>query len=281
MSGHPLFDDWEVWQYATRKSDVTVSERLRVVAVFAREAECSPVTAQPRDIVRWLASHRDDWSASTTATYHSYLAAWFKWLQLQDHRLDNPMLKVGTPRYPDREPRPVSDDGLTKLLTTRMHHRTRVMISLAALAGMRVSEIARLRGEDVDPSVPNIRVYGKGGKIKTVPMHPLLVEIASTMPRRGYWFPANSTRLGEHVRSKSVSMIISLAMRRAEISGTPHCLRHWFGTTLLDDGADLRTVQELLRHKNLATTQIYTKIPDKRRRDAVIRLDPYRFRRSA
>jgi len=106
--------------------------------------------------------------------------------------------------------------------------------------------------------------------------YPLLVDAALTMPTRGWWFPSNRRRPGDHVRGKGVSDIIGNAMRRADARGTPHCLRHWTGTTLLDDGADLRTVQELLRHKSVATTQIYTKVPDARRHDAVNRLDPYR-----
>ncbi|MBM4695632.1 tyrosine-type recombinase/integrase [Rhodococcus hoagii] len=67
--------------------------------------------------------------------------------------------------------------------------------------------------------------------------------------------PANTSN------SKSVSQIIGKAMRRAGLERTAHRLRHWYGTTLLDDGADLRVVQELLRHASLSTTQIYTKVP--------------------
>lgn len=70
--------------------------------------------------------------------------------------------------------------------------------------------------------------------------------------------------------------IISLTMRRADIAGTPHKLRHWFGTTLLHDGADLLTVKELLRHASVSTTQVYVKIPDARRHDAILKLDPWR-----
>ena len=271
----PLIEEWQLWQYAARKADSTIVERVRVIALFAIEAGCSPVTAKAVDIIRWLGSHTE-WSQSTAATYHSYLRSWFTWLTIMDHRSDNPMVKLGSPRYPDRVPRPVSDDDLVRLLVTPMHHRTRVMILLAALAGLRVHEIAKLRGEDVDLSKPALHVEGKGRRTAWIPLHPLLVEAALTMPPKGFWFPANSRRPGHHVHSKSVSDIIGNAMRRAGTRGTPHGLRHWFGSTLLDDGADLRTIQDLLRHRSLATTQIYTKVTDERRTEAVDRLDPFR-----
>ncbi len=273
---HPLIIEWEMWHVAARKSPRTTEERIRVITLFAAEAGCDPATAQSLHVMRWLQSHVADWSDSTAATYHSYLRTWFTWLLIQEHRVDNPMLKLGSPRYPDRVPRPVPDDGLVRLLTTRMHHRTRVMILLAALAGMRVSEVARVRGEDLDLSARLIYVTGKGKRRDALPLHPLLVDAARTMPRRGWWFPANSRRAGHHVRGKSVSDIIGQAMRRAGTPGTPHSLRHWYGTTLLDDGADVRVVQTLLRHRSLATTAIYTKVPDQTRHDAVGRLDPFR-----
>lgn len=270
-------DDWEVHQTAARLSRVTIDERIRVLRAFHTETEIQPAHAQSIDIVRWIAGH-DEWSQSTTATYHSYLAAWFKWLHAQELRADNPMVKVGTPRYPDRVPRPVTDVDLVKLLSSSMRHRTRAMIMLAALQGLRVHEIAKVDGEDFDlGAVPSMRVTGKGGTVAVIPLHPLIAELAETMPKRGLWFPANS-RLpaGTPVRSKSVSDVIGKAMRRAGIRGTAHSLRHWFGTTLLDDGADLRTVQELLRHKTVATTQIYTRVSDERRTASVTRLDPWR-----
>ena len=275
MAVDPLLQEWELWQLAARRSEITVSERVRVLGAFADESGCSAGRAQPIDIVRWLGAHTE-WSVSTAATYHSYLRAWFHWLCLMEYRSDNPMIKLAAPRYPQRVPRPVSDDDLIRLLLARMHHRTRVMILLAALAGLRVSEIARVRGEDLDLAGPRIYVIGKGQKRACLPLHPLLVEMAASMPRRGWWFPANNRRPGDHIHGKSVSDIIGQAMRRAGARGTPHSLRHWTGSTLLDDGADLRTVQELLRHSQLNTTAVYTRVPDERRYAAVARLDPWR-----
>lgn len=192
---HPLIEQWELWQFAARRSDVTISERIRVVTLFAEETGCSPVSAQPIEIIHWMNRHTE-WSGATAATYHSYLRAWFKWLTIMDHRIDDPMVKLGAPRYPERVPRPVSDDDLVRLLLTPMHHRTRVMILLAALGGLRVAEISRVRGEDIDIAKPAIHVVGKGKRSAWLPLHVLLVDAALTMPTRGWWFPANSRRPG-------------------------------------------------------------------------------------
>ncbi|MCV7090197.1 site-specific integrase [Mycobacterium interjectum] len=153
-----------------------------------------------------------------------------------------------------------------------MHHRTRVMILLAALAGLRVHEIAKFRGEDIDLDARTLRVTGKGGRTDSLPVHPMLVAAALTMPARGWWFPANSRRPGDHVHGKSVSDIIGNAMRRAGVPGTPHGLRHSFGSNLVASGADLRTAQTLLRHANLQTTAIYVQVADGKRVEAIDRL---------
>lgn len=267
--------DFEIWQTARRLSRQTINERVRVIARFAAETGVQPISAEAIDIVRWIASHADDWAESSSATYQSYLNSWYRWLQLTDRRLDNPMIKVGTPKVPEREPRPVSDRGLIKLLQARMRHKTRVMILLAALAGLRVHEIAKIRGEDIDHDAGLLWVTGKGRKRKSIPLHPLLREVASEMPPSGYWFP-NRDYEGVPVLAKSVSDIISRTMKRARVRGTPHSLRHWYGTTLLDEGADLRVVQELLRHKSIASTQFYTAVPPNRRRAAIETLDVMR-----
>lgn len=262
--------EFQLWQHARRLSPVTISERTRVLCQFLVETGVQPMSATPIDIMEWATSH-EGWSDSTAATYHAYLAAWFKWLQLTDRRADNPMLKVGTPRTPDREPRPLADSEVVKLLNARMWSSTRAMILLALLAGLRVHEIAKMRGEDIDMANRVLWVKGKGRKLASVPLHPVLIELASTMPATGWWFPMRG-QPAEHVHSKSVSDVIGRTMRRAGVRGTPHALRHWYASALLDEGADIRVVQTLLRHKSISSTQVYTKVPDDRRREAIGRL---------
>lgn len=155
------------------------------------------------------------------------------------------------PRAPRGLPRPITTKQLSRLLGTRMHHRTRVMILLASLAGLRAHEIAKIRGEDLDVEQGVLHVVGKGGVSWTLPAHPMIVEYAATMPRRGHWF---TTHVGpgrgiRPIRRDSVSVIIGDAMTRAGIDGGAHRLRHWYVTTIVDAGADPPPRPVLRRHQ--------------------------------
>ncbi|WFN93490.1 tyrosine-type recombinase/integrase [Gordonia sihwensis] len=271
--------DFELWQTARRLSRVTIVERTRVIRLLHAETGVQPATIDAIAIMEWLASHEHDWSDSTNATYITYLRAWFKYLQVSDRRADNPMVKLGQPVIPEREPRPISDQAVIDLLQARMQTKTRTMILLALLAGLRVHEIAKVRGEDFDLRARLLWVRGKGRKTKSIPLHPILVELVSEMPETGYWFPRRGYP-SMPVHSKSVSDVVGRTMKRAGVRGSAHQLRHWYATTLLDDGADLRVVQELMRHKSIASTQIYTAVPTTRRRDAIDSLDVLRGVRS-
>ena len=139
------------------------------------------------------------------------------------------------------------------------------MVLLAAYAGLRVSEIAGIRGEDVDTIINSISILGKGGKRRHLPLHPLLQSAARTMPPRTWWFPSWTGnyryRAGGPMLANSVSACISRAMDRAGVPGTPHALRHWFGSALRESGVDSLVIKELMGHESLATTAIYVKVP--------------------
>ncbi|MFW0791504.1 tyrosine-type recombinase/integrase [Gordonia sp. CPCC 205333] len=268
--------DWEVWQHAKRLSPITITERIRVLRRFHIETGVQPAHADAIDIVRWIAGH-DEWSDSTAATYTSYLAAWYNWLQIDDRRADNPMIKVGTPKVPEREPRPIADADVPRLLATRMwgiNARNDFTRAARRTTRTRDSEDPHRR---LDLGAGLLWVTGKGRKPKSIPLHPILAEIAAQMPPTGWWFPMRG-HPGEHVHRKSVSEVISRTMRRAGVKGTPHALRHWYATSLLDDGNDLRVVQELMRHRSIASTQICTKVSDRTQRKATANLDLFRER---
>lgn len=156
-------------------------------------------------------------------------------------------------------PRPFSLDELNDMLGSGAYHRTRVMILLGYLHGLRAHEIAKVHASDFDLDAGILTVVGKGGVERCLPIHELLAREIPHMPERGYWFPARGGRQG-HIHWKSVSDLMTKAKKRAGITErrkTGHSLRHAFGTELVKAGADLRTAQELLGHASLATTQIY------------------------
>ncbi len=263
---------WQTWQYAQSLSHRTVTERSWTVMRMSQWCGVAPELATLEHIVRWLAEGSDSdegWSARTRWTYHGALRAWFLFLQKQGHRADNPMVNIPSPRRPRSEPRPVTDEELARIMRVRMWKRTRAMVMLATLQGFRVHEIAKVKGEHFDLIARTVEVTGKGGVTKVMPLHPDVVEIAYQMPRKGYWFP---NRKGGHVRRESVSHTIGQVFDRAGVAGAGHRLRHWYGTALIEEGVDLRTAQELLRHASMQSTQIYTEVKNERRAEGIQRL---------
>lgn len=264
-----LIESWVTWMLAQGMAKRTVADRARVVAQVAREVRQHPIALTADGLTRWLAS--DIWKPATRRAYWTAVRAWSAWLIRIEHRTDDPTAGIPQPKVPRSLPRPISTAHLRVLLSTNMRRRTRTMILIAAYQGFRVSEIAAFRGEHVDLVDDTLRVIGKGGVDETVPLHPLIKAEAAEYPRRGWWFPSHKYR-GRQMQANVVSGTISETFRRADVPGSAHCLRHWFGTTLLSSGANAREAQELLRHASLATTAIYTAIPQERRREALLRL---------
>lgn len=268
MSHTILVNLWQTWQYAQSHSQRTVTERVSTVRRMSVWCNVAPERATMEDIVTWLAEG-GDWSAQTRWTYHTSLAAWFLWLQKQGHRMDNPMLLIPKPKRPRNVPRPTTHDELARILGVRMWTATRAKVLLATLQGLRAHEIAKVRGEHFDLVANQMEVKGKGGETKVLPLHPDVAAVAAKMPTKGYWFPGTS---GGHVHRGSVCNSLRAVFDRAGVPGSGHKLRHWYGSSLLEAGVDLRTTQELMRHASIQSTQIYTKVNGKMRADGIARL---------
>lgn len=249
---------WAGWQRAGALSERTIAERLSAMRSMCDEYQVRPLEVTTAHIVTFLS--RREISDATRSTYATHLRAFFRWALLQNLITVNPMDRVPAPKRPRYMPRPIHSAQLTRLLEVCNRQRTRTMVLLAAFAGLRVHEIAKFRGSDLDPERWTLRVTGKGLKPAILPAHALILEAAATMPTDGHWFPS-SAHSGP-VAARSVSQSIGRAMNRAGIDGTAHQLRHWYGTELLNAGTDLRTVQELMRHDQITSTQIYTQVSD-------------------
>ena len=201
----------------------------------------------------------------------------------------NPFRMVGAPRVPERLPRYLTVAELEALLavpdtSTPLGLRDRAIIEVLYAAGLRVSELVGLDLADVDLAQAQVRVVGKGSKerigllgrpaVKAVRVYleagrPALLGQRTT---KALWLNHRGGRL----TVRGVALMLERAGLQAGLRTpvSPHVLRHSFATHLLDGGADLRVVQELLGHANLATTQIYTHVSQSRAREVYMRAHP-------
>ena len=248
-----LIDAWTLTMQAQGLSQATITERTRLIHQLARTTGTDPAALTPHTLTAFLANID---SPVTADAYYSIARAWCTWLVRAGHRDDDPTMRVPRPRVPPARPRPITRPQLDTLLATPLRQDTRTKILLAAYAGLRIHEIAKIRGEDIDPAGGTLTVTGKGGRTDLLPAHPVILTQAASYPRRGLWFPS-PTRPGQHVTAQTVGTVIARALRRAGIDATAHQLRHFFATSLLEAGVDSRIVQTLMRHASLATTGRY------------------------
>jgi len=258
MDDH-LLDKWVTAMRGARLSERTVVERKQTIARIIRYTETGAHLFTTDQLADWFASLPYEVSTNSRATYMAQIRAWQTWLVLQGVRDDDPTIRLIQPRAEKGKARPITDAQLELVLTSNLRKRTRTMILLAAYQGLRAHEIAKLRGEDIDLVSMKLDVNGKGGKRCKLPLHPVIAAEAHLYPARGYWFHARSNRFQPMHRS-SASDVMRRAMHRAGVNASAHNLRHWYGSALRRAGVDLRMVQELLRHSNLATTEIYTEV---------------------
>ena len=222
-----------------------------------RIMETNPRQLAPVHIITYTG--RPELSAMSRWSYHTTIRAFCLWMQKTAVRSDNPTESSPTPRRPRAKPRPLPFGAVRAIYDAANRARTRIYIALAVLAGMRIHEIAKIRGDDFDLERNTLTIVGKGGAIEILPLSPELREIALEMPSAGYWFPAYT--VAGCIGRKAVYAAIKGAMRRAGYpDAKPHQLRHSYATELLRNGANTRTVQGLMRHADISTTEGYTDV---------------------
>lgn len=261
-----MFTDY---QRAQNLAATTIRNRQSILSTFARKTgmllECDVFT------MRRYIGRDDDVTAGTRRTERGALTAFYTFLQDEGLRDDNPASKLPVVRVPKGRPRPFTAEQIDAMLNSGAYAKTRAMILVGYYQGFRVGSIARVHGHDIDRAGGTIRTVVKGSKETRLPLHLVVAELSLTMPPDGWWFPARDGR-GGHVRSSSVTDLITKAKLRAGILDpklTPHSLRHSFGTDLVEQGVDIRVVQELLTHENLSTTQIYTGVSERLKQDGI------------
>ncbi|MFD6699669.1 MULTISPECIES: tyrosine-type recombinase/integrase [unclassified Microbacterium] len=256
------------YQRAGNRAPRTISTRASILRSFAQRQDTTLLDATVFHLRREVG--REDIAASTRASTRGTFLAFYSFLHAEGLRPDNPAMRLPVVKVPTAKPRPYSAQQIDALLDSGAYRRTRVMILLGHYQGLRASEIAAVHADDFDLHAGTIKVLGKGGRTDYLPLHDVIRELVPQMGD-GYWFPARRGRAG-HIRGQSVSDLLHDARERAQIADkalTGHSLRHSFGTELVRRGANIRAVQELMRHASLKTTARYTEVLDEDRREAL------------
>lgn len=268
MKNDDLLEAFADYQRAGNRAKRTISTRASILRAFSRRQDTTLADANVFHMRREIG--REETAPSTKATTRGTFLAFYSFLHAEGLIAENPSIRLPVVKVPPHRPRPYTQEQIDRLLNTGAYKRTRAMILLAAYQGLRASEVAAVHSDDIDMHAGTIKIFGKGGRTDYLPLHPVVRELAETM-HAGWWFPARGGRDG-HIRGQSVSDLLTDARNRAGIADkalTGHSLRHTFGTELVRGGANIRAVQELMRHSSLQTTQRYTQVLDEDRREAL------------
>lgn len=229
-------------------------------------------------------------AAATIARKLAAIKAFYRFMTAEGYMDANPAEVVEAGTKGIKLPRVLSEDEVVRLLnqpdiTTAEGFRDRTMLEVLYATGMRVSELINLTLERVDLKMKYIIAFGKGSKERIVPLGSVAVEflqhyLEKVRPKLTH--AGRNTNIvflafgGHELTRQRFWQIIRAYGRKANINKalTPHILRHSFATHLLDNGADLRSVQELLGHSDISTTQIYTHLTNKRLRDIYAKAHP-------
>lgn len=260
-----ILDQWALWMRAQGLSKRTVTERLATIRRLLDTADTTPLELDETHVLYYLSRKM---KPATRATYHGTFRAFCVWMVHAGIRPDNPVERTPVPKRPKSKPRPLTSGQILAAIDAANRQRTRTYILLGFYAGLRVSEIAAVNADLIDRHTNILTMIGKGGKVAQTPLHDVLIAESRRYPRNGWWFPSyNDDR--EHVSGQAVSAAIGGAFARAGIVGTPHALRHSYGTELVRAGVNLRVVQELMRHESPASTAIYTEVDDTQKRAGI------------
>jgi site-specific recombinase XerD len=264
------FVAWAAAAGLAAPADVDRRALRRYLAHLATAAD--PAPRAPRTIARNLSS----------------LRRWFAWLRRHDLVAADPTAGLSAPRGEARLPRVLRADEVHRLLDDpppappdedpALRLRDDVVCELLYGSGLRVGELVGLRTGDVDLAARMVTVWGKGAKQRRVPLSPPAAAVLGRWldgVREGLADPSaagpDRDRLLWNQRRRPLTArdVRRILDRRAAAPTHPHALRHTFATHLLDGGADLRVVQELLGHADLSTTQLYTHVSRERLRRVV------------
>jgi integrase/recombinase XerC len=251
----------------------------------------APQDVSTVDLRGYIAAlHEADYAKTTIARRLASMRSFFRFGQREGWTKGNPAKPLRNPRKPRSLPHFLSSEDILSLLgappvTEPLGLRDRAILETLYSAGLRVSELAGLNDGDLDLAGGALRVRGKGRRERVAPVGSYAVAALedwravrklSPKEKQGPPAPVFVNKFGRRLTTRSVGRLLEkyLKITGLDRRTTPHTLRHSFATHLLDAGADIRSVQELLGHKSLVTTQIYTHVSTAGLRAAYERAHP-------
>jgi integrase/recombinase XerC len=253
----------------------------------AQQGEADPSAVDSTRLRRYAAwLHGRGYAPSTIARRLASLRSFYRYQRRQGVVSGDPAGGLRNPRQPKRLPRLLRVEEVVRLLDaiavdTPLGVRDRAMFETLYGGGLRVAELVGLDLDDLDLDQELVRVRGKGKRERLCPvggMAKLWLErwVPLREPKRVGENAVFLNRFGARLTTRSVGRLLENHLRGLGIdtAASPHTLRHSFATHLLDRGADLRSVQEMLGHRNLTTTQIYTHVTQERMREVYERAHP-------
>ena len=263
---------------------------LAAFTEWAKAVHLAPGDLRHRDVRRYAASLSSAGKASTTVARHlAAIRGLFDFLVRTEQVGGNPAELVSSPKRPQKLPNVMTGEQMRTLLEgiparTPLELRDRAMFELAYSCGLRCEEIVNLDTDSFDWEEDQLRVLGKGSKERLLPVGEPAQRAIRRYLERGRSVLADDrteralflSKSGRRLSNSDVTRRLGLWVRQAALAGgiSPHSLRHSFATHLLEGGADLRTIQELLGHSSISTTQIYTRVDAARLRDAYAATHP-------
>ncbi|OYQ67054.1 site-specific tyrosine recombinase XerD [Aerococcus sp. 1KP-2016] len=274
-------------------SIISYKQELQRMTLYLERQKIESIQQIHQDSIlehlKWM--HEENLATSTRSHYVSTLRHFFRYLKLDGEITDNPMEKISLPKKTQHLPSVLTLEEVDRLLSTPdiakpLGLRDRTLLETLYSTGMRVSEIIHIQLTDIHLDMGFIQTIGKGNKERIVPIGEVAEEWLQRYLQEGrpklvkdeeaaqnYLFVNNhGTPLSRQGVWKNLKKLVMMANISKDIS--PHTLRHSFATHLLENGADLRVVQELLGHSDISTTQIYTHIHAQHMKDIYTKAHP-------
>jgi site-specific recombinase XerD len=279
------FDDWQRAHGMGDKTRRAYGADLAQLADWAAERDLRPDELGHRELRHFAGVVSERGAAkSTVARKLAAIRTFYRQLVERGDLTANPADLVSSPKKDNYLPRVLKPREVSELLeripaSSPLDLRDRAMLELAYAAGLRAEELVNLDTTGVDPDAEEVRVEGKGGRTRVVPVGEHAWKALDRYLARGRAALATGdsealflSKSGRRLSTSDVRRRLRLQARRAGI--TPHTLRHSFATHLLEGGADLRAIQELLGHASIGTTQTYTRVESKRLKTVYARSHP-------